>query len=131
MAFARVIDVWCDGIADGKWDTSRGLPSNTTISLRTEARDFWYPTLRQLRKAGFMTTPLPGCSKVVKLWLRFGKELGLDEDAEREEYHMARTQYWCGWHECEHHVETPSPRRLKKCTRCKDAYYCSVACRKR
>lgn len=78
-----------------------------------------------------MTTPLPGCSKLVKLWLKFGKELGLDENAERGDYHMARTSYWCGWHECEHHVETPSPRRLKKCTRCKDAYYCSVACRKR
>ena len=108
VSFARVIDVWCDGISDGKWDTSRGLPSSSVTDLRAEARDFWYPTLRQMRKAGLMTTPLLGCSKIVKLWVKFGKELGLDEDKEREEYHMARTQYWCTWHECEHHMETQS-----------------------
>ncbi|VDC06932.1 unnamed protein product [Peniophora sp. CBMAI 1063] len=130
VAFARVIDVWCDGIDDSKWNTERGLPSTTVASLRSEARDFWYPTLRQMRKAGLMTAPLPGCSNIVKSWVKFGKALGLDEDKDRDEYHMVRTQYWCAWHECEHHADTPSPRRLKKCARCKGACYCSAACRK-
>ncbi|KAI0311526.1 hypothetical protein OF83DRAFT_1150523 [Amylostereum chailletii] len=109
-------------------------------ALKKALQRVFYPTLKDMRasKRGKGLTKVR--DEMIRTWVKFGKDVGLDEDLERhrvetgvkerKEIEPSPKPVHCHWRECFYHrIEPSQPTSL--CSGCGKVEYCNTACQTR
>ena len=108
-----------------------GFPAEIVAELKAAAPTRWYPTMKRLRDAQVPVRKLGTYRKLVDNWQLLGKDLGVDEKAERKRFEKDKkdASKLCAWMLCEYHSSpAPDDVSIKQCKGCGEARYCSREC---
>lgn len=113
-----------------QWEDIRAKYSPDVVeAIKEETRLVWYPTLQKLRAIPQMQSEEvpPLLEEAVSMWLQLGEMCGLKaSDPAVQDPMPIREPGGCNWYKC---LCTAMPcHRMKACTGCEDAMYCSTRC---